>query len=304
MSPQAAATNFAWPIQPVVVAAVFGAIYVSALPLMVAGVFTRVWERVRVVVLPAAVFTAAMLLPTFLHLDRFSTGTVSFAIWLASYVLPPPVFVACYIWQQKRSQPVGSGTTQPLPTPERSFFFANGGALMILAIAVMSFPAILQAIAPFTFTPLTARAFAGYVTLVALLQISMAFENDWPRCKVATVMLIPLPLSLFCSSSYASATACNGAMLRFWVFLVDVVSSRRSAPDCAWPPAARAGVFDIRFAACCRSGAHAARARTIKIRSPQQAGRGRRSDVEGMVERLQAETERMARDVPTIARLR
>src|SRR5882672_3601348 len=143
LTPQATATNFAWPIQPAVTAALFGAVYFSALPLMAAGFFTRIWERVRVVVLPSAVFTAVMLLPTFLHIDRFSTGTVSFAIWLASYVLPPPVFVACYIWQQKRSQPVGSGATRPLPKLERSFFFANGGALMILAIAVMLFPAIL-----------------------------------------------------------------------------------------------------------------------------------------------------------------
>ena len=91
LAPQSAATNFAWPIQPAVTAALFGAIYLSALPLMAAGFFTRIWERVRVIVLPSAVFTAVMLLPTFLHFDRFATGSVSFAIWLASYVLPPPV---------------------------------------------------------------------------------------------------------------------------------------------------------------------------------------------------------------------
>ena len=38
--------NFAWPIQPVVVAALFGAIYFCALLLMLAGAFTRIWERV------------------------------------------------------------------------------------------------------------------------------------------------------------------------------------------------------------------------------------------------------------------
>jgi len=220
LAPQAAATNFAWPIQSVVTAALFGAIYFCALPLMVAGFFTRIWERVRVVVLPSAVFTAVMLLPTFLHIDRFATGTVSFAIWLASYVLPPPVFVACYIWQQKRSQPVGSGITAPLPKLERRFLFANGTALMVFSIAVMLFPSILQAIAPFTFTPLTARAFAGYVTLVALLQISMAFENDWPRGKLATVMLIPLPfVILFQLVRFGNGVQWSNVAL--WIFLLD-----------------------------------------------------------------------------------
>jgi hypothetical protein len=219
-APQATATNFAWPIQPVVTAALFGAVYFSALPLMVAGTFTRTWERARVVVLPAAVFTAAMLIPTFMHIDRFSTGTVSFAIWIASYVLPPPVFVACYIWQQKRSQPIGSGITQPLPALERGFLFANGAVLMMFAIAVMVFPAILQSIAPFTFTPLTARAFAGYVTLASLLQVSMAFENDWPRSKLATIMLIPLPfVILFQLVRFADGVQWGNVAL--WVFLVD-----------------------------------------------------------------------------------
>jgi len=221
LAPQSTATNFAWPIQPVVTAALFGAVYFCALPLMIAGLMTKVWERVRVVVLPAAVFTAVMLLPTFLHLERFSTGTVSFWVWFASYILPPPVFVACYLWQQKRSQPVGSGITAPLPTLERGFFFANGAALMILAVAVMFSPPILQAIAPFTFTPLTARAFAGYVTLVALLQVSMACENDWPRGRIATVMLIPLPVvALFQLVRFADGVQWSNVAL--WVFLIDL----------------------------------------------------------------------------------
>ena len=221
VAPQETATNFAWPIRPVVTAALFGAIYFSALPLMLVGVFSRVWEHTRVLVLPAAVFTAAMLIPTFLHWDRFATGSVSFAIWLASYVLPPPIFLACYIWQQKRSQPVGFGVTRPLPGFERAFLSANGAVLIVFAIAVMLFPSVLQAIAPFAFTPLTARAFAGYVTLVALLQISMALENDWQRIRLATVMLIPLPFAIvFQLVRFGSGVQWTNVAL--WLFLLDL----------------------------------------------------------------------------------
>jgi hypothetical protein len=239
LSPQSAASNFAWPITPAVTAALFGAVYLSALPLMIAGLCTRVWEHVRVVVLPAAVFTAVMLLPTFLHLGRFSTGSVSFAIWLASYVLPPPVFAACYVWQQKRAQPVGTGIVAPLPSLERGFLFANGCALIVFSVVVMLFPALLQAIAPFTFTPLTARALAGYVTLPALLQISMAYENDWARSRLATVLLIPLPfLILFQLVRFGSGVQWSNVAL--WIFLLDVILvAAIGARLWLWPPAAR-----------------------------------------------------------------
>lgn len=221
LSPQSTASNFAWPIQPVVAAALFGAVYFCAAILVGAGFFTRIWERVRVVVLPAAVFTAVMLLPTYLHLDRFATGGIAFALWLASYVLPPPVFVACYIWQQKRAQSVGTGITAPLPSFERWFFLANGAALTIFSIAVMFYPVIVQTIAPFTFTPLTARALAGYVSLVALLQISMAWENDWPRARLATYLLIPLPaVMLFQLVRFGEGVQWSNVAL--WVFLLDL----------------------------------------------------------------------------------
>ena len=221
LAPEATGTNFAWPIQPVVTAALFGAIYFSALLLMIAGAFTKIWEHVRVVVLPSAAFTAIMLVPTFLHWDRFSVGSISFALWLASYVLPPPIFIACYIWQQKRSQPVGFGITRPLAGAVRAFLFVNGAALTIFSIVVMLFPSVLQSIAPFTFTPLTARALAGFIVLAALLQISMALENDWTRARIATIMLIPLPfVAALQLVRFSGSVQWSNAAL--WVFLIDL----------------------------------------------------------------------------------
>jgi hypothetical protein len=69
----------------------------------------------------------------------------------------------------------------------------------------------------------------------------MAFENDWPRCKVATVMLIPLPLVvLFQLVRFGDGVQWSNVAL--WVFLVD---AGLVAALCArlWlrPPAAQRG---------------------------------------------------------------
>ena len=59
------------------------------------------------------------------------------------------------------------------------------------------------------------------MTLVALLQISMACENDWPRCKIATVMLIPLPfVILFQLVRFADGVQWSNVAL--WAFLADL----------------------------------------------------------------------------------
>lgn len=221
LAPEATESNFAWPIQPVVTAALFGAFYVCALLLMLTGAFIRTWEHVRVIVLPSAAFTAVMLLPTFLHWERFSVKSISFALWLASYVLPPPIFVGCYIWQQRRSQPVGVGVTEPLSALLRAFLFANGAGLAVFAILVMFVPSTLQAIAPFAFTPLTARALAGFIVLAALLQLSMAFENDRLRARLATILLVPLPFVVVSQLvRFASSVQWSNAAL--WLFLLDL----------------------------------------------------------------------------------
>src|SRR5205814_2060470 len=81
LSPADTRSNFAWPIQPVVTAAVLGAFYFATAPILVLALFARVWESVRVIVLPAIAFTTVELLATFLHWDKFSVGTLPFYVW-------------------------------------------------------------------------------------------------------------------------------------------------------------------------------------------------------------------------------
>ena len=51
----------------------------------------------------------------------------------------------------------------------------------------------------------------------------MAFENDWPRCKLATAMLIPLPIViLFQLIRFGENGQWTNVAL--WMFLLDVAA--------------------------------------------------------------------------------
>jgi hypothetical protein len=196
--PEQTATNFAWTIQSVVMAAVIGAFYLATGFLFAFGLFVRYWENVRVIVLPAVVFTTLELLVTLLHWDRFTRGTLPFYVWFASYLLPPPIFAALYWWHQRRAAPVGTGVTQPLPRWFWWLCVINGGAYALVAGALLVAPEGLIAQGPWPFTPLTARALCGWLVAVGLLLLSMARENDWGRARLGSVMLIVLgPALLF-----------------------------------------------------------------------------------------------------------
>lgn len=202
LRPAATATNFAWTIKPEVTAALFGAFYAATAPVVFLVLFARAWENVRVFVLPGAAFTLAQLIVTFVHWDRFAVWTGPFNIWFASYLLPPPVFLACYWWQQRRAAPVR--TDDPLPRWTRWGLWIVGGLLTLEALLTLVFPAWLASWAPWRITPLNARAAGGYFLLLGLMMLSMARENDRDRVRVASPLLVlALPFALFQLNRFA-----------------------------------------------------------------------------------------------------
>jgi hypothetical protein len=190
--PEQTDSNFAWPVKPPVMAALLGAFYLATAVMLVASLFQRWWERVRVIILPSAAFTTLELLVTLLHWDRFKVGTLPFTVWFASYILPPLVFAFLYWWQQRRSTPVGTGVTAPLPSWVRRLCAVNGGILVAVFLLVLAVPDLLVPRGPWMLTPLTTRALCGWAVALGLLLLSIRAENDWRRARLATLMPITL----------------------------------------------------------------------------------------------------------------
>lgn len=188
LRPEETATRFAWHIEPDVMAAALGGLYIATAPVLVLQASARRWEMIRVFVLPAIAFTTAELLATLLHLDRFSVGTLPFNVWVASYTLPPVIFLLGYLYHQRRAgSPVpGAG----LPKWLRGILIVVGSLWTTSALVGFVFPAYLTNSFPWTLTPLTARVLAGWEIALATLLLSMARENDRDRVRLASPLLI------------------------------------------------------------------------------------------------------------------
>lgn len=239
LHPDRTATNFAWPIKATVMAAVLGAFYFASALLFVLPLFEKRWQDVRVMILPTAVFATMMCVTTFLHWSKFSLGTLPFNVWLASYVLPPPIFLAAYLWHQRRAEPVGRSVDAPLPAAARTFLRFNGAAVVVVALALYAGPALLLTRGPWPLTPLTLRALCSWLIGVGLLQTAMAWENDWRRVRLATAMLLLLPPAMFVQLSRFGAEV-DWTNAPLWLLLADV-SAAGLVAAWLWRAAGRGG---------------------------------------------------------------
>ena len=216
-APDQTATNFAWPIKPTVTAAVLAGFYFSLVPVVVLALLSRRWASVRVVVLPAVAFTTAELIATFLHWDKFSVGTLPFNIWLASYLIPPAVFGASYLWHERHRQ-VGR-PSRPLPPALRTVLLVVGGFLTLDALFAFVYPAWFTRSFPWTLTPLTARALCGWLILLGSLMLSAARENDRERARLASpFLLLVLPALAVQVLRYRHEV--DPSVPRLWIALV------------------------------------------------------------------------------------
>lgn len=224
LSPAETETNFAWPIQPVVMAAVLGAFYASSALLFLLPFFAKRWEMIRVMILPAAIFCTVQLIATFLHWDKFSVGITPFYVWFASYLLPPFIFVAAYLWHQRRAKI--QEPDQPLPAGLHRFLLIWGCLLAIGALLIFLFPTLLIPNFPWQLTPLTARSLSGWIMLLGVILLSMVRENDKARIRFGTPFLILLlPTLLIQMARYADQVNWANPTLWFGLLLAAVMGA-------------------------------------------------------------------------------
>jgi hypothetical protein len=188
LRPEETATRFAWHIEPEAVASALGGFYIATAPTLVLQAVARRWEMIRVFVLPAIAFTTAELIATLLHLDRFSVGTLPFNVWLASYVLPPGIFLLAYVYHQRGALPRPSA--RALPPGLWRALLSIGALWTVSAVIGFVFPAYLTGSFPWKLTPLTARVLAGWEIAFATLLLSIARENERDRVRLAAPLLI------------------------------------------------------------------------------------------------------------------
>jgi hypothetical protein len=171
---------FAWTINPPLTAAYLGGVYWAACAGLLAAARKQLWADARSIVPAAFTFTTLTTIATFIHLDKFHTGSPRAWSWIAVYVLTPPVLVILWIRQQRVA-----GEDPPRLMPYAPWVRVLMAADFVVALgvggALYLFPEDAKDVWPWALTPLTGRAVGAGLLGLAVASAWGVKEGDWER---------------------------------------------------------------------------------------------------------------------------
>jgi hypothetical protein len=135
-------------------------------------------------------FSTIQLAATFIHWDKFTLGITPFYVWFASYLLPPPIFIAAYLWHQRRAKESPATSEDQIPSWLKWILLIVGVIFVLIAIVAFFIPSLLIPIFPWQLTPLTSRSLSGWLAIVGVLMLSIRGDDNRTRARLATPMLI------------------------------------------------------------------------------------------------------------------
>ena len=176
-------TYFAWTFALPLAAAFMGAGYWSAMFHAYTGARARGWEFVRSSMPAALTATTLLSITTFLHLDKFHLNGPLFItrfvtwVWIAVYVLVPPILAIAWIIQARLPDSNIKGQ-HPLPAWMRGGFALLATFALFAGLGLFLVPANMSTLWPWAVTPLAARAISSWLCAFGVACATLTIEND------------------------------------------------------------------------------------------------------------------------------
>ena len=176
-------TYFAWTFAAPISAAFMGAGYWAAMFHAYTGARAKAWAYVRTSLPAALTATGLLTITTFLHLNKFHFDSPLFLtrfvtwVWIAVYVVVPPVLAIAWIIQSRLPGAHGRGRN-PLPVWMRAGFGLLAAFALLSGLGLFLFPGTMTAVWPWPVPPLAARAISSWLSAFVAACATLTLEND------------------------------------------------------------------------------------------------------------------------------
>ena len=176
-------TYFAWTFAAPISAAFLGAGYWAAMLHAYSGAHSKSWSFVRTSLPAALTATGLLSITTFLHLDKFHLASPLFItrfvtwVWIAVYVLVPPILAVAWIIQSRQPGARERGQNT-LPVGMRIGFVLWAAFALLCGLGLFLAPGAMAVLWPWPVTPLAARAVSSWLSAFGMACAALAWEND------------------------------------------------------------------------------------------------------------------------------
>ncbi len=195
--PDDTATLFAWTIRPRMTPLIMGAGYIAGAYFFGQVLLARRWHTVHLGFLPITAFTLCMVIATFLHLDRFHPGHISFYTWVALYVATPILVPLIWLRNRRTDPQTPAPDDLVLALPLRWMVGLVGAAQLAIALTLLAQPDLMIRYWSWMLTPLTAQTMSAWFALPGMVAAMMAVDPRWSAIRIiAQSQLIGLALIL------------------------------------------------------------------------------------------------------------
>lgn len=220
--PDQSGERFAWRIDPPVMAAFVGAGYIGGAYLFVHVLLGKSWHRVSAGFLAVTAFAGSMLLVTWLNWNRYSLDHFPFQVWFLLYLVTPVLVPAIWLLNRRRDPGNAQDFGPDVPAGVRAIVGVYGALLGLMVIVGFVEPRFLMSFWPWPLTELTSHLLAGWVALLAVANLYVAFEPRWSAWRIG-VQSIALWQALFLAAAVIHAEDFEQGLLNWLVLGVALV---------------------------------------------------------------------------------
>ena len=215
---------FAWTVNPPIAAGFFGGGFLAITVAALWGLWVGDARQVEPFLPVAIVATAAILIASVIHLDRFHLTSpdplplLAAWVWLIVYVVVPLALLAYWFRSMpaRRFEAVRRGLRRPIPPALRAALAALCISTVILAVIAFVLPTSLRW--PYQLTPLTGRMNGAFLASLAAATLVILLTDDLVRLRVAPVTLIVFgAMSLITLVRFQDTVSTTGAGI--WIYV-------------------------------------------------------------------------------------
>lgn len=188
-----------WQLPPLC-ATFLGSMYFAGTIAMIAGIVSRRWAEIRVIIPMTVIWTGGLTIVSLFYLPKFDFTRTQVWVWFAAYIAYPIIGII-YMWIYRSEARVHDANDVQLPTWVKLYLPLQGTLLTLLASALLFVPQTMQSLWGWKTGIMMLQLYSMPLLAMGIGSFLLARQETWSEIRagvfaIAVFMILELAASL------------------------------------------------------------------------------------------------------------